>query len=173
MSKNNNIFVKLQIERDQNSGNLLLNVHFDKSAPNFWTDKDDISWSPTLEEIDFIEETFGLIPKHKGHIQNRPKQSKTQKTASPSEKSEEKSIPETTEAKTEDLETPKQENEAEESPPSDEQPKDNESKVFVQANEETIDEVLKRRSGDLDDALIVEADEKTIIDRVLRQKKKK
>jgi len=173
MSKNDNIFVRLQIERDHNSGNLMLNVHFDKKAPNFLLDKDNISWSPTLEEMDFIEETFGIIPKNKRHAQSRPKQSKTQKTTVPSENDLEKSDSATIEAKNEDFETPKPEIETKESTSSHKESKDDESKVFVQANEETIDEVLKRRSGDLDDALIVEADEKTIIDRVLRQKKKK
>lgn len=174
MNKNNNIFVKLQIERDQNSGNLTINVHFDKNAPNFWPDKDDISWSPTLEEIDFIEETFQLIPKHKSHVSTRPKQSKTQTVSPPLEKKQEEPIAPSAEAKTEDFETSKPETETEESPPpSDEEPNETKDKVFVQANEETIDEVLKRKSGDIDDALIVEADEKTIIDRVLKQKRKR
>lgn len=173
MNKNDNIFVKLQIERDQNSGNLTINVHFDKNAPNFWPGKDDISWSPTLEEIDFIEETFQLIPKHKSHVSTRPKQSKTQTVPPPSEKKEEKPVTETVEAKTEDFETSKPKVDTEESPPpSDAEPNEAKDKVFVQANEETIDEVLKRKSGDIDDALIVEADEKTIIERVLKQKKK-
>ena len=67
MKKNENIHVKLQIEKDRNSGKLTLNVHFDKDTPNFYTDKNVLSWSPTIEEIGFVNEAFEMISKCKSY----------------------------------------------------------------------------------------------------------
>ncbi len=67
MKKNENINVKLQVEKYRNSGKLTLNVHFDKDTPNFYTDKNVLSWSPTLEEIDFFNEAFEMISKCKSY----------------------------------------------------------------------------------------------------------
>jgi len=71
MKKNDNIFVKLQIEKDESSGDLILNIRFDKDTPNFFTDKDVISWCPTIEEINFVNEAFELISKNKGFKQKK------------------------------------------------------------------------------------------------------
>lgn len=71
MRKSDNIFVKLQIEKDENSGELILNIHFEKDTPNFFTDKDVISWCPTIEEINFVNEAFELIAKNKGFKQKK------------------------------------------------------------------------------------------------------
>ena len=67
MKKNENIHVKLQIEKDRNSGKLTLNVHFDKDTPNFYTDKNVLSWCPTIEEIDFVNEAYKTISKCKSY----------------------------------------------------------------------------------------------------------
>lgn len=67
MKKNENIHVKLQVEKDRNSGKLTLNVHFDKDTPNFYTDKNVLSWCPTIEEIDFVNEAFKMISKCKSY----------------------------------------------------------------------------------------------------------
>ena len=167
MAKNENIFVKLQIEKDQNSGDLTLNIQFDKSAPNFINDKNEIRWSPTLAEIDFIEETFEMISHRKSHSSNR------QYTTNPPPPVETEKPPKLESEKQQFEPLPKEEESKSSSPSSNTEDKDNQQKIFVQANEETIDEVLKRKVGDFDDGLIVEADEKTIIDRVLKQKKRK
>ena len=50
-----------------------------------------------------------------------------------------------------------------------EEPKE---KIFVQAKEETIDEALTRNKGESAEEFMIEADEKTIIDKVLKQKLK-
>lgn len=65
MNKNNNIFVKIQIEKDKNSGDLALSVRFDKDTPNFFKDKDAVSWCPTLEEINFVNEAFEMVSNRK------------------------------------------------------------------------------------------------------------
>ena len=168
MAKNENIFVKLQIEKDQNSGDLTLNIQFDKNAPNFINDKNEIRWSPTLAEIDFIEETFEMISHRKSQSSNR--QYTANPPTPPPVESEKPPKLESEEQQFESL--PKEEESKSSSPSSNAEGKDSQHKIFVQANEETIDEVLKRKIGDFDDGLIVEADEKTIIDRVLKQKKK-
>jgi hypothetical protein len=53
MGKDENIYVKL-----------VLDVHFDKKAPNFHMDNDMISWCPTVEEIRFINESIQKISQH-------------------------------------------------------------------------------------------------------------
>jgi hypothetical protein len=174
MDKNANIYVKLQIEKSQKSGNLLLNIHFDKDAPNFSEDKHSISWTPTLDEISFIEETFQMISNYKGHI--NPYSNEIRHETNPPLEKEEKSSPpvDSTDEPQEFIPESNQEQptEIEEQEPEENQ-EEQDKKIFVQANEETIDELIKKRSEDFDDGLIVEADEKTIIDRVLKQKKKK
>jgi hypothetical protein len=63
MKKPENIYVSLQLRKDQTSGGLLLDIHFNKDAPNFAVDDDNVSWCPTIEELDFISEVFDLIAK--------------------------------------------------------------------------------------------------------------
>ena len=53
MGKDDNIYVRL-----------VLDVHFDKTAPNFHIDKDMISWCPTVEEIGFINDSIQKISQH-------------------------------------------------------------------------------------------------------------
>jgi hypothetical protein len=53
MGKDDNIYVKL-----------VLDVHFDKNAPNFHMDSDMISWCPTVEEIGFINDSIQKISQH-------------------------------------------------------------------------------------------------------------
>ena len=65
VNRTKNIYVDLQIEKDQNSGELMLNIHFDKNAPNFSTDENTISWSPTPEELDFVNEAIKIFSRGK------------------------------------------------------------------------------------------------------------
>jgi hypothetical protein len=53
MKRDDNIYVKL-----------VLDVHFDKDAPNFHADDKVISWCPTPEEITFINESVQKISQH-------------------------------------------------------------------------------------------------------------
>jgi len=71
MKRPENIYVSLQLDKDQVSGELLLNIQFDKNAPNFSTDKGAITWCPTIEELDFVSEAFDAIAKGKRHRQER------------------------------------------------------------------------------------------------------
>lgn len=73
MKKPENIFVSLQLKKDQASGGLLLDIHFNKEAPNFSIDQDTVSWCPTIEELDFIAEVCGLITKDR-RAEPKPRQ---------------------------------------------------------------------------------------------------
>jgi hypothetical protein len=74
MKKPENIFVSLQLRKDQVSGGLLLDIHFNKEAPNFNINQDSVSWCPTIEELDFIGEVFDLIAKGK-HLDSQGRSS--------------------------------------------------------------------------------------------------
>jgi len=63
MDRDDNVFIKLQIEKSRHAGGLMLTINFDKNAPNFSIDKDRIRWAPTFEELDFVIETFEIISK--------------------------------------------------------------------------------------------------------------
>jgi hypothetical protein len=80
MKKPENIYVSLHLEKDEISGELLLNIQFDKNAPNFSTDKNMISWCPSIEELDFVSEAFEMLAKGKHHKQERSKESQHQES---------------------------------------------------------------------------------------------
>jgi hypothetical protein len=63
MEKKDNLFIKVQLEKSPQSGNLMINIYFDKNAPNFFYTNDTINWYPTMSELAFINETFTLINK--------------------------------------------------------------------------------------------------------------
>lgn len=180
MEKTKNIHVKLQIEKDSSSGGLTININFDKNAPNFVDDKHAICWTPTLEEMDFIYETFEMIS-HK--YQNQKKT--TAHSVTPPKKSEDENKEWNSEDSSKDKQTPSDSSQSEDvsdenTDPESQQKKDDkiDDKLFVQADEETIDAIASRGKHEEDttvgeDGFIVEADEKTIIDKVLRQKSKK
>ncbi|RLF29714.1 MAG: hypothetical protein DRN05_01035 [Thermoplasmata archaeon] len=68
-NKKSGIYVKLRLEKDRNSGCLMIKAHFDPNAPNYSKDENGFKWYPTSEEIDFINEAFELIPKYKSQDQ--------------------------------------------------------------------------------------------------------
>jgi len=63
MGVEDHIYIKLEIEKDPSSGELMILTRFDPSAPNFSQDKDGVSWSPTNAEKNFLNEAFGMITK--------------------------------------------------------------------------------------------------------------
>jgi hypothetical protein len=72
MKKQENIYVSLQLDKDAPSGEIVLHVQFDRNAPNFFTNKNTISWCPTNEELEFINEAFGMFSKHKHQRHTSP-----------------------------------------------------------------------------------------------------
>ena len=71
MKKPENIFVSLQLNKDDSTGELVLNIQFDQEAPNFYTDNNGISWCPTVEELDFVSEAFRMLAWGKRQHQDR------------------------------------------------------------------------------------------------------
>ena len=69
MKKNENLYIKLGLEKDQLSNELVLNIEFDNNAPNFSKDKDVISWRPSYEEWAFANEAFEMLFKGQNHKQ--------------------------------------------------------------------------------------------------------
>ncbi|MFH1100460.1 MAG: hypothetical protein V1726_00280 [Methanobacteriota archaeon] len=59
------IYVKIQIEKDAQTDQLMLKARFDPEAPNFYQDNYGISWVPTPAELAFINEAFRMIPGYK------------------------------------------------------------------------------------------------------------
>jgi len=145
MNEQDKIYVKIQIEKDQNSGNLMIRTHFDPKAPNFYHNKNDISWCPTPKEIEFINEAFELVPSYKKQQSSFKNETKKEKTRPPLEQET-----------TEEIVMHNQDDAPENT--------DND------AQKSESDAPIEKK--ELSDGFIVEANEDTIIDRVLKQKKK-
>ena len=158
MENQDRIFVKIQIEKNPDSGELRIRTHFDPEAPNFFQDKDDISWCPTPQEIAFLNETFELIPHYKGkesHLFNRRNE----------ENIEDVKVTETETSISETVEN--KEKEVEFEPVI--KKKEQNGRIIVTSDVNTIDEAIRKKE---DSTEFIEANEETIIDRVLKQKKK-
>ena len=63
MKKDENLFIKLGLEKNQLSGEITLNIQFDNNAPNFTKDKDITIWRPTVEEWSYANEAFDMLLK--------------------------------------------------------------------------------------------------------------
>jgi len=72
MVKDDKINLKLEVLKDKNSGQLLLMAHFNQNAPNVFKENENMLWMPTVEEKDFINEAFKLIPE--GSTSSPPKE---------------------------------------------------------------------------------------------------
>ncbi len=83
MKRPDNIYVSLQLDKDQESGELVLNIQFDKNAPNFFTEKGVISWYPTSEELHFVSEAFDAIARGKHGQQDHPEHAMKSERVSP------------------------------------------------------------------------------------------
>jgi len=218
MDKNENVFIKLQIEKDHSSGDLMLILNFDKNAPNFLMDKDTIRWSPTSEELDLVMETYEITSKKKNrgerydeevrntspclHSDDKTEVSSSdehserkiatfepfegdicfKESASESvldKKDDEEEIFVQVDEKTsdpvldkkgEDEEIFVQVDEKTSDPVLDKKGEDEE--IFVQVDEKTIDAALKRKSVGVGEALILDEDDKSIIDKMLKKRGK-
>ncbi len=82
MKRQENIYVALQLEKDVTSGELMIAIQFDRNAPNFFTNKNMISWCPTGEELTFINEAYGAVHKRKQQRQDPVNKSAVQEEES-------------------------------------------------------------------------------------------
>lgn len=193
---NNKINIRVELARNTKTGKLALTAIFNENAPNFSKDKEGYYWIPTVDEKDFLNEAFQLMPrgqtvqtfnKKMSPKQLEPELEDTEKTdleieeeqvekaESPknfekiedmiTSKPQEKNKTAVFEKAEEDEEGEETENETEEKEEEDDEG------LIVSADEEAIDAALNKRRGEKDNSMR-EADEQTIIDRVLSQKKK-
>lgn len=170
MKKNENIYISLQIQKDLESKKLMLSVQFDKNAPNVLTEHETIVWHPTCDEIDFIAEVFELI----GGVKCQEKaEEEPQNTRIPSEEITMDYSHRSSEIRIAPLEDDMAIEVTEGLGSSRIRNKENDEKIFVQADEKKIDEILKRKKPVAKQDYVTESGEKTLIDRMIKQKKKK
>ena len=67
MKKNEELYIKINLGKNTDSGEITPNIQFDNNAPNFNKDKDVISWNPSVEEWTFVNEVFEMISKGQGY----------------------------------------------------------------------------------------------------------
>ena len=192
MNKDDKIYIRLEIRKDKNSDELTIMTHFDSNAPNFSKDKDGYFWMSTLEERNFINEAFELIPTNniKSLSPEKPmtKPLEEEKLAAPKpqiniEDKKPEKIRSPFESKVGEKPTDlpplkKREEEAvfekteKESKSNDleDKTKEEDKGILVKADELAINTVLKK--SEEKDNSIVEVDEQTIIEKVISQKKK-
>jgi len=188
MAKDDKIHIKLEICRDEGSNKLTIMTHFDTNAPNFFKDDNGYFWMPTMEEKNLLNEAFELMPASSmmpPPTKSAPKPPEKQETPPPTNeeiKPEEPPLPDKKEeapptnmppleetSKSDVFEVTEEESETE-SPPTD--IKEEEKGFLVEADDEAIQAAIKKHGPAEDDKSIVEADEQTIIEKVLSQKKK-
>lgn len=174
MDKNENVFIKLQIEKDHSSGDLMLILNFDKNAPNFLMDKDTIRWSPTSEELDLVLETYEITSKKKNRVERYDEEVRNTIPYPHSDDKTEVSLSdEPSERKVAKFEPLEGDIGFKESPSESVlDKKDDEEEIFVQVDEKTIDAALKRESVGVGEALILDKDDKSIIDKMLKKREK-
>lgn len=167
MKKNENIFISLELQKNLDLKALMLRVQFDRNAPNFSEENESISWSPTVDELDFIKEAFELIGCNTVQIMDVKETQEVDsppalglETAEHSHRSSEIRIaPLPNDLTTEVPEGPRS---------SHLKRKEDEEKIFIQADEKKIDEILKRKKQQYETD-----DETEIVDKMMKQKKKK
>lgn len=86
------IFCKIELIKDKNSGSITLTAHLNKQAPNVSSEDHTISWTPTFEEQKFLMDAISLVNKQ----QQQPIVTFSKKNTQPSYK-EQPSSPESIE----------------------------------------------------------------------------
>jgi len=167
MEKNNEINIRIQIDKDYNSGDFRINIFFNKDAPNLKVDKEYINWCPTDQEIEFLLETYDMIEKRKNSL------SAKQYTEQPTMEQHSKNlVGDSTQKENAEFESIGTTEDDEVTIPNNDNKK-NEEKIFIQADHETIDKILEKKKDDQEDSYTAEADDQSIIDKVLKQNIKK
>lgn len=190
MKRNENIFIALEIQKSVESKGLGLSVQFDRNAPNFLEEKGLIRWCPTSDELDFISEAFALVGGNP--VQFPEKEDETEEEEVVEQEQEEETSSE--EEQEEDLSSEVEQSsyshrsseiriaplpnnltieETEDRRPTYAKDRDSEEKVFIQADEKKIDEILKRKKQMAREQHTQDSEDKTIIERMMKQKKKK
>jgi hypothetical protein len=176
MKKNENIFISLEIQKNLDSKGLSLNVQFDRNAPNFLEDNQVIRWCPTGDELDFITEAFALIGGNKNFMTVEKKEENEdhpEENEAPSQLETSNYSHRSSEIRIAPLPNNMTMEDVEETGRTQSGEKEYEEKVFVQADEKKIDEILKRKKQMVKEQYSEETDEKALVDRMMKQKKKR
>jgi hypothetical protein len=170
MKRNENIFVSAEIKKNLESKKLVIGVKFDKNASNVSTESGTIVWYPTCDEIDFIAEVFDLI---EGAGYPEKAIEKPQNTATRSKEIIIESSQHSSKIRIPPLEDDTSMDVTEDLRSSCINDVENKETIFLQADEKKIDEILNRKKMVTKEDCVIESGEKTLIDRMLKQKKKK
>jgi len=65
MGEENEIYIKLELCKSNNSDEFAIKIHFDQNAPNLFRNGENYSWMPTLQEINIMNEASNLISSNK------------------------------------------------------------------------------------------------------------
>jgi len=187
MAKDDKIHIKLEICRDEASNKLMIMTHFDTSAPNFFKDDDGYFWMPTMEEKNLLNEVFEFMPASSitpSSVKSTLEPPEKQAIFPPAKtevKPEEPPLDKKEEVQPTDLPTLEKTSESDAFEATEEEPKtespttekkEEEKGILVEADDGAIEAAIKKHGLADDDKSIVEADEQTIIEKVLSQKKK-
>lgn len=82
LAKEDNIHIKIELCKDKTSGELKLMTYFDPNAPNFCKDEDGYFWCPTIEERNFLNESFEFIP-NKDQTAGHPLEKREERVIAP------------------------------------------------------------------------------------------
>jgi hypothetical protein len=162
MIKNQNIFISVQIEKNLETKALVLNIHFDTNAPNFFIENKVMHWNPTSDEIGFVSEVVDLLNHHEYQHTNdaevtprvpsdertKPPETYTQSDSAMDEAIDPEVIPHLAKSEADE-------------------------RIFIQADEKKIDEIIKRKKSGFSEEFVIESNDKSKLDRMLKQKKKK
>lgn len=170
---------------DNSTQDIHLKTVFNPKAPNVNNDKNDFSWEPSEDEINFLHKAFTMFETRKfektvdDRINERSRSSKQEYVQSPDENTIETASNDETQ-----LNDPEEEQEIFETPVSQADSKEpideetdfeeipqKEDNVLVSADAKTIDEIVKRKRGESDESIKQVTDD-TILEKILKQKKK-
>jgi len=163
MIDNDKINIRVELSKDKNTGKLSIAVRFDTKAPNVSFEKNEYIWIPTLAEKELLNEAFRLLSDTKSLVSAQPKSTietnENKKTIQPNktEFKKEDNFDIKVDVKKEDFTLEKNsENE--------------ENHEIAETRDDLIEEAIEKHVKK--EPSLKEADEYTIIDRVINQKKK-
>jgi len=163
MINNNEINIRLELLKDKNTGKLSIAIRFDTKAPNVSFEKNEYIWMPTLAERDLINDAFKLILDTNSGLTTQTEKIKE------TEENKEINQPDEIEIKKENNLDIKVDVKNEDFP-LEKNNKDDEIGRIDETREEIIEETIEKHIKK--EEPLKEADENTIIDKVLNQKKK-
>jgi hypothetical protein len=195
MAKEDNVFIKIQIEKNHVSKNFKLSVHFDENAPNFLSQANQMYWAPTSEEMKFLMDMYDIILKNNTggknsfasekeihdpfvdtaeHDSSERIQHVSQSNYRQKEKDDIFSEVET-DYTTADVTNEEQLSESIKEKPMDEQIKQpsEDKEIFVQINDHAIDDIIQKKNHDAKQDILSYEEDKRSIDALLKKSKQK